>query len=74
MDSMNDAIPAAAPLDAAASDPVALGWMQGSPPPPNKQVRFDDGSMFRFPQLRWAYSNMPQLVPTTTVSRGTGGV
>ena len=74
MDSMNEAIPAAAPLDAAASDPVTLGWMQGSPPPADKQVRFDDGSMFSFPQLRWSYSNMAQLVPTTAVSRGIGGV
>jgi CubicO group peptidase (beta-lactamase class C family) len=74
MQAMNDPIPDAVPLDAVASDPVALGWMQGSPPPADKQVRFDDGSMFRFPQLRWAYSNMPQLVPTTAVSRGTGGV
>jgi len=62
------------PLDAVASDPVTLGWMQGAPPPADKQVRFDDGSMFSFPQLRWAYSNMPQLIPTTTVTRGTGGV
>jgi CubicO group peptidase (beta-lactamase class C family) len=74
MDSMNETISAPTPLDAAASDPVMLGWMQGSPPPADKQVRFDDGSMFSFPQLRWSYSNMPQLVPTTTVSRGIGGV
>jgi hypothetical protein len=34
-----------APLypDAAASDPVALGWMQGTPPPPERQIRFEDG-------------------------------
>ena len=61
-------------LDAFASDPVAMGWMQGSPPPPDKQVRFDDGGMYTFPKLRWAYSNIAQLLPTTTVARGTGSV
>ena len=60
--------------DAFASDPVALGWMQGSPTPPEKQVRFDDGGMYTFPKLRWAYSNIAQLLPTTTVSRGDGPV
>jgi len=58
------------PLDAAASDPKLLGWMQGAPPPPDKQVRFDDGSMYAFPQLRWAQSNIRRLVPTTNVARG----
>ena len=71
---MSETIPAPEPLDAVARDPVTLGWMQGAPPPADKQVRFDDGSMFAFPQLRWAYSNMPQLIPTTTVSRGPGPV
>ncbi len=58
------------PLDAVASDPNLLGWMQGSPPPPERQVRFDDGGMYTFPKLRWAYSNIRQLVPTTVVPRG----
>ena len=57
-------------LDAHASDPVAMGWMQGSPPPPDRQVRFDDGGMYTFPKLRWAYSNIRRLVPTTNVARG----
>jgi len=70
----NDGAPDGEPLDAVASDPVTLGWMQGAPPPADKQVRFDDGSMFSFPQLRWSYSNMPQLLPTTTVARGSDGV
>ena len=64
----------APPLDARASDPSVLGWMQGSPPPPDKQVRFDDGSMYTFPQLRWAFSNIRRLVPTTNVARGDGPV
>ena len=62
------------PLDAAQSDPQRMGWMRGSPPPPERQVRFDDGSMYRFPQQRWAFSNVRQLVPTTAVWRGTGPV
>ena len=66
--------PEAAELDAAASDPVVMGWMQGAPPPLDKQVRFDDGGMYSFPKLRWAHSNIPQLLPTTTVARGDGGV
>ena len=57
-------------LDARASDPVALGWMMGSPPPPDKMVLFADGSFFRFPQTRWSFSNIRQLVPTSVVPRG----
>jgi len=59
-------------LDAAASDPAALGWMVGSPPPEQKIVRFEDGSYFRFPALRWSVSNFRQLMPTINVSRGLG--
>jgi CubicO group peptidase (beta-lactamase class C family) len=56
--------------DAAASDPATLGWMVGSPPPPDKVIRFADGSFYRFPQLRWSFSNIRQLVPTSNVPRG----
>ncbi len=63
----------AAPLpDALASDPVTMGWMVGSPPPPEKVVRFADGSAYRFPQTRWSFSNFRQLVPTKAVPRGAG--
>jgi CubicO group peptidase (beta-lactamase class C family) len=62
------------PLAAAASDPNVIGWMQGAPPPPELQVRFDDGGMYTFPKLRWAYSNIRRLVPTTNVWRGDGPV
>jgi CubicO group peptidase (beta-lactamase class C family) len=55
--------------DAAASDPVKLGWMQGTPPPADKLIRFDDGSYFRFPQLRWSFSNWRQFVPTVSLKR-----
>jgi CubicO group peptidase (beta-lactamase class C family) len=60
--------------DAAASDPATLGWMQGSPPPADKVIRFADGSHYRFPQLRWTFSNYRQLAPTRNVSRGDGRV
>lgn len=56
--------------DAASSDPVALGWMQGSPPPRDRQIRFADGSTARFPQTRWAFSHWRELLPTVRVARG----
>ncbi len=61
---------ASRPLDAAASDPVVMGWMVGSPVPADKQIRFSDESFFRFPQTRWSFSNIRQLMPTTVVARG----
>ncbi len=62
------------PLDAQSSDPVTMGWMTGSPPPPDKLIRFDDGSHYRFPQTRWAFSNMRQFLPTRVVARGAARV
>ena len=44
--------------------------MQGSPPAPEKQIRFDDGSYFQFPQMRWSVTNFRQLMPTINVARG----
>jgi CubicO group peptidase (beta-lactamase class C family) len=66
--------PPPAPLDARASDPVVMGWMVGSPPPPDKLVRFEDDSWMRFPQQRWAFSHVRELMPTAVVSRGSGPV
>jgi CubicO group peptidase (beta-lactamase class C family) len=60
--------------DAAASDPVSLGWMQGTPPPPAKVLRKDDASFYRFPQSRWSFSHWRELFPTANVSRGDGPV
>jgi CubicO group peptidase (beta-lactamase class C family) len=60
--------------DAAASDPVKMGWMQGSPPPPDKVIRHADLSLYQFPQTRWSFANFRQLVPTTNVWRGGGPV
>ena len=56
--------------EAAATDPRALGWMIGSPPPPDRIIRFADGSFYTFPKLRWSFSNMRQLVPTASIARG----
>lgn len=57
---------------AAETDPVTLGWMQGFPPPPDKLITFHNGSFRSFPELRWAWSNIRQLVPTVNVWRGAG--
>ncbi|MGA8516080.1 MAG: serine hydrolase [Burkholderiaceae bacterium] len=59
---------------AQASDPNRLGWMQGSPPPPAKVVKHADGSFYRFPQLRWSFSHIRQLMPTSQISRSAGPV
>lgn len=60
------------PPDAIASCPARLGWMVGSPPPPERQIRFADGSAYQFPQLRWSFANLAALVPTVVVPRGGG--
>ena len=52
------------------SDPMQLGWMQGFPPPADKQLRFADGSFFTFPALRWSVAHMRQFMPTVVVARG----
>ena len=49
--------------DAAATDPVAMGWMVGFPPPADRVIRFADGSSYRFPQLRWSFSNYAPWCP-----------
>ncbi|HUX73120.1 MAG TPA: serine hydrolase [Steroidobacteraceae bacterium] len=56
--------------DGAASDPVALGWMRGAPPPADKRIRFEDDRFLQFPRLRWTLSHMRELVPTANVWRG----
>jgi len=58
--------------DAAASDPATLKWMVGAPPPADRTLRFEDGSYFRFPAMRWSVANFRQLMPTVNVSRGLG--
>jgi CubicO group peptidase (beta-lactamase class C family) len=56
--------------DGASSDPVALRWMLGTPPPLDKRILFEGDRFFDFPQIRWALSHMRELVPTTAVWRG----
>jgi CubicO group peptidase (beta-lactamase class C family) len=56
-------------LDAASSDPQIQGYMRGSPPPPDKRIRFQDDSFWRFPQIRWSLSHMRELLPTANVAR-----
>lgn len=58
--------------DAAASDPDAMGWMQGSPPTPDRVIRFGDDRFLDFPQIRWSLSHLRQLMPTVGVWRGDG--
>ena len=62
----------AAPPDATASDPRTLGLMQGFPPPADKTIRIADGSNWKFPQIRWAFTHFRELGPTANVWRGAG--
>jgi CubicO group peptidase (beta-lactamase class C family) len=48
--------------------------MVGSPPPPDKIIRFEDGSFYRFPQWRWTFSHWREVRPTIGVPRGAGPV
>lgn len=59
-------------LSAADSDPIKMGWMQGFPPTKDKQLRFEDGSFFEFPAMRWSVVHMRDFMPTVNVSRGLG--
>jgi CubicO group peptidase (beta-lactamase class C family) len=52
------------------TNPETLGWMQGFPPAKDKVIRFNDGSFTQWPELRWTFSHIQQLVPTKTVWRG----
>ncbi|MFQ3665039.1 MAG: serine hydrolase [Sphingomonadaceae bacterium] len=52
---------------ARADDPVAMGWMQGTPPPPEKQITVAAGTHYAYPQFRWSFSNWCQLFPCALV-------
>jgi CubicO group peptidase (beta-lactamase class C family) len=60
------------PPDAAASDPQALGWMEGFPPSEERTIRYPEGGFFDFPQLRWTVCHFDQLMPTRRTARGLG--
>lgn len=64
------AAPPAQYPNAADSDPIKLGWMLGSPPPADRILRFEDGSYFRFPAMRWSVAHFRELMPTVNISRG----
>lgn len=55
-------------LDGVTSDPVTMGWMQGTPPPPDRRVLWSRGDHLRFPTTRWAFSHMRELVPSTRIA------
>lgn len=59
---------------AAQTDPVANKVMQGFPPPPDKTVRFYDGSSSKFPGTRWGFNHIRELAPTANVWRGEGAI
>lgn len=61
-------------LDAQSSDPVAMGWMEGLPPAPDKRLAWARADHMRFPTHRYAYSRMREFLPTARVSRGAGPV
>ena len=63
---------ASPPLSAVESDPGALGWMQGFPPPPEKVIGQPDSNYFSFPKMRWTVCHFRELLPTKEVSRGLG--
>src|SRR6478736_2520822 len=64
--------PTQPPATATETDPETLGWMKGFPPAPDRTISFQNGSFRSFPELRWAWSNIRQLVPTVNVWRGAG--
>lgn len=59
-------------LTAEESDPRVLGWMVGTPPPPEKLVMQPQSNYFSFPRLRWTVCHIRELLPTKQVSRGLG--
>jgi len=61
-------------LDAISSDPVAMGWMQGLPPAPDKRLDSARADHLRFPTHRHAFSFMREFLPTARVARGAGPV
>lgn len=61
----NGSAPAATLPDGAQSDPVALGIMQGFPPPADKVVNLANSQ--QFPYIRWAFSHVRSITPTKVV-------
>jgi CubicO group peptidase (beta-lactamase class C family) len=61
------------PLSAQASNPKALGWMQGFAPPASKTIRFTDPDYFAFPKLRWTVCHFREMMPSAGVANGSKG-
>ena len=61
-------------LDAATSDPAAMGWMDGFPPASDKRILAARADHMRFPMTRYAFSHMREFVPTARVGRRTGAI
>ncbi len=61
-----------ATLSAQESDPRAMGWMQGFPPPEDKIITQPDSVYFSFPKLRWSVCHLREFLPTEEISRGLG--
>ncbi|MEM9234817.1 MAG: serine hydrolase, partial [Pseudomonadota bacterium] len=59
-------------LDAEASDPRKMGWMVGSPPPPDKIIAPPASNFMSFPKLRWTFCHLREMQATRRVSRGVG--
>lgn len=57
-------------LDAHTSDPKAMGWMEGLPPPPGKRLAWARADHMRFPTHRHAFSRMREFLPSARVGRG----
>lgn len=56
-------------LSAELSDPRALGWMQGFPPPLERRITQPFTQFWPFPKLRWSVCHMRELLPTAAVRR-----
>ena len=61
-------------LDAAASDPNAMGWMQGFPPADDRIIGHPASDYFSFPKLRWTFCHFREIQATRRVGRGVGPI
>lgn len=59
-------------LDSVASDPRAMGWMVGFPPPPDRMIAPPASNFMSFPRLRWTFCHLREMQATRRVSRGVG--
>ena len=57
--------PIKAVLNAKQSDPSALGFMQGFPPPRDKLLSTKNNEFFNFPALRYSVNHMNEFYPTS---------